>query len=160
MFINDNGNWLRYPSNGGNNRGQTFQCAQATSVDRPIMVGLALATVKWHNWRYILENSCPSHFIITDDRDPGNPTGKRHMDFDVALEAVKCSRKCALDSFTLAEDDGEYVVKAITDGRARGVCDGSFCPDSKTGSAAFIITDRENQKPLKGSTYTSGPAKI
>ena len=76
----------------------------------------------------------------------------------MALEVVKCSCKCDLDSFTLTDNDGEYIAKAITDGRARGVCDSSFCPDSKTGSVAFIITDKENQKPLRGSTYTSGPA--
>ena len=47
------------------------------------------------------------------------------------------------------QDNGLNVATAITQGKGRAVCDGSYNPESNTGAAAFVLHGNDPRKQIQ-----------
>lgn len=71
--------------------------------------------------------------------DP-SPYDGPFADIDEAFETSKACNRILIDEYIIPEDECKAIAIAIINGTARAISDGSFKPDVKKGSSAFITT--------------------
>ena len=85
------------------------------------------------------------------DKDPlsDNPTIGPFILLEDAFETSVDSKNILLDKFNLPADDCKLIASAIETGTALAVCDGSFDPKDRLGTAVFVmVANKKNKNEL------------
>ena len=136
--------WQEYSGSGrGGTRSRTY-----TKTDRPSSSANYLASVCSRNTKFAIE--CYTSWEDSDvDDDPllHDTTLGPFISLQNAFQTSVNARNILLDTFKIPDDNCKLIAAAIEQGTAIAVCDGSFDPNDRLGTAAFLmVADKKRPK--------------
>ena len=106
-----------------------------------------LALVCPRNTKFVIE--CYTSWAVSDvDDDPlsHNPTMGPFISLEDAFQTSVNCRNIVLDKFKIPEDNCKLIAAAIEQGTTIAVCDGSFDPNDRLGTVAFMMVANKKDK--------------